>query len=144
MPIYSTSQTHMGLYLGKAPEVNDNHIIDDISFRLNVITKTAAYTVLASESGSVFTTSGATGAFDFTLPAAEDGLIYWFINAIDGEMVITAPSAIMAGHNDATATTCTWTTASEQIGSANMVFSDGTYWYNSVFPGLVASTVAFA
>lgn len=144
MPIYSTVQTHMTTYFGRSPEVNDNHIIDNISFRLNMSAKTADYQVLASESGTVFTNGSATGGVNFTLPAVEDGLIYWFINTIDGAMVITAAANTMAGHNDATATTCTWTESASQIGCGNMVFSDGTYWYNSVFPGLVDSTVTFA
>jgi len=146
MPKNDNTQTQMDLHMGKTPAIDSNYQIDDISFRMNVLAKTAAYTCLPSESGSLFTNGAATASVTFTLPAVADnsGLIYWFMNLVDSEMVISAPANTMAGHDDATSTTCTWTENSEQIGCGNMVFCDGTYWYNCVFPGLVAATVVFA
>ena len=49
--------------------------------RKNVHTLTAAYTVLASDSGKVFMINSAGGAFNVTLPTSlEDGLFYKFIS----------------------------------------------------------------
>lgn len=144
MPIYSTKQTQMDIYMGKAPHVNDNHIIDDISFKLKVVTKAANFTVLASQSGTVFTTSGATGGVTFTLPAAEDGLIYWFVNAVDGDMKVSAPSAIMIAYNNAACTTVSFETAGEQVGSGFEIFSDGTKWYSMPFNALESATMTVA
>ena len=134
----------MDIYMGKAPCVNDNHIIDDISFKLKVVTKAAAFTVLPSQSGTVFTTSGATGGVTFTLPAAEDGLIYWFVNAVDGDMKVSAPSAIMIAYNNAAATTVSWETAAEQIGGGFEIFSDGTKWYSMPMKPSAAATMTVA
>ena len=144
MPIPTTRQSQMDVHMGKSPAVNDSHIIDDISFRMNVVTKAAAYTVLPSQSGTLFTTSGATGGVTFTLPAAEDGLIYWFVNAVDGDMKVSAPSAIMVCYNNAAATTVSFETASEQIGSGFEIFSDGTNWYAGPFNGLATATMTVA
>ena len=44
----------------------------------NIVVKTAAYTVLAAENGSVFSTVGAGGAVIFSLPPAVVGLEYLF------------------------------------------------------------------
>lgn len=44
----------------------------------NVITKTANYTVKASETGSIFSTAGASGAVTFAMPPATVGLEYMF------------------------------------------------------------------
>jgi hypothetical protein len=44
--------------------------------------KTAAYTALATENGTIFTNTGAGGAITITLPAATVGLNYYFyVNA---------------------------------------------------------------
>ena len=49
--------------------------------RKNVHTLTAAYQVLASDSGKVFMINSAGGAFNVTLPTSlEDGLFYKFIS----------------------------------------------------------------
>jgi len=126
--------------MGKTPALDDNHIVDDFSFRLNLVDKAADYTCLVKESGTVFTTSAATTAVNFTLPAATEGVIYWFISGSDGELKVTAPSAILVIYDNAAATSIAWTTTGETTGSGFMVFSDGTKWYCANFPGLVAAT----
>jgi hypothetical protein len=44
--------------------------------KTNVITATAAYTLTASQTGSVFSNAGSTGEITVTLPAATEGLNY--------------------------------------------------------------------
>ena len=144
MPISTTKQTQMKIYMGKTANVNSNRIIDDIAFRMNVVTKAADYTVLAAESGTLFTTSGATGGIEFTLPAAEDGLIYWFVNAVDGDLKVTADATNMVCYNNAAADTVSFETAAEQIGCGFEIFSDGTNWYAGPFNGLVDATMTVA
>lgn len=45
---------------------------------ITVQAKTAAYTILASENGTCFTNTGASGTFAITLPSAALGLHYYF------------------------------------------------------------------
>ena len=61
MPLPSTRQDQMDVFHGKAPNIDDNHQIDDISYMQNVVAKTADYSVLVKESGTCFTTTAATG-----------------------------------------------------------------------------------
>ncbi len=146
MPIYSTQQTQMKIYMGKAPNVNDDHIIDDISFKMNVVTKSADYTVKVSESGTLFTTSGATGGVEFTLPSAAtgDGCIFWFVNAVDGDLGITGTATEFVAYNDAAADGVSFETAAEQIGCGFEIFGDGTSWCVGPFNGLVDATMTVA
>ena len=65
--------------------------------RKNVHTLTAAYTVLASDSGKVFMINSAGGAFNVTLPTSlEDGLMYKFISVdTTADVQILATTAIV-------------------------------------------------
>jgi hypothetical protein len=49
-----------------------------VTFTQQILTKTADYTVLASETGAVYTNSGAAGQVIFTLPTWAAGLFYMF------------------------------------------------------------------
>jgi len=49
---------------------------DGLISRRQVLAKTGAYTVLAADSGSLFTNEGAAGEVEFTLPTAVAGLFY--------------------------------------------------------------------
>ncbi len=93
MPGPATYQTQMDIHMGKMPSVDDNYQIDDIAMKFNVVAKAIAYTCLPSESGTYFTTEGATAATVFTLPAVADseGVVLWFYVAEDFAMTITAP-----------------------------------------------------
>ena len=84
MPYSSTDQTN-GMPVGPGgllPGLNAYGQISDIAYRRNVVAKTADYTVTAAESGTIFTTQGATAAVIFTLPATTscDGLEFIFYN----------------------------------------------------------------
>ena len=72
--------------------------------RKNVHALTAAYTVLDSDSGKVFTLDSAGGAYQITLPTApEEGFHCKFIVKEDtptADITIAAGSAILDGVND--------------------------------------------
>ena len=94
-----------------------------------VTAKTSDYTVTAAESGTIFTTEGAGGAVNFTLPSQGAGLHYWFTNAEDQNMTITADTAdTMVTFNDVAADSVAFSTSSEKVGGAAFVFSDGSKW----------------
>lgn len=144
MPIPSTRQTQMDTFLGKAPGIDDNHIIDDIAYTMRVESKAADYTVLASESGTVFVQT--TGDVNFTLPTREAGLIYWFISSSNHELMVTSDvTQKMTAFNDAACASVAFTTTAEQIGSGFMVYcDDGLFWNVACSPGLVAATLTIA
>ena len=73
-----------------------------------------AVTVGVADNGKLFVASG--GDTNFTLPTIAHGLAYEFVMASDHELVITGSNNIIAS-NDAAASTLTWTTAGEQIGT---------------------------
>ena len=129
MPNQSTIQTQMDLFLGKAPNVDANGVIDNISYKRNVVAKVADYTAKASESGTLFTSEGATADIEFTLPALADGLEFIFFNAEDIEMVVSsAADNTMVASGDAAAGHITFTTATVQIGCGVTVICDGSKW----------------
>ena len=145
MPTPSTAQTHMKLYNGMAPCVDANGVIDDISYKVYVITKVADYTVLASESGAWFTTSGATADVEFTLPTNADGLIYYFFNGADHELKVTADTAdTMMAFNDVAADSVAYTTSNEHVGGAFVCFADGTNWFVAGLLGADSQTITVA
>jgi len=133
MPLPSTIQTQMDVFLNKAPNVDDNNIVDDIAFKFNVVAKTAAYTCKVKESGTYFTTEGASGGVTFTLPAVanSDNVVYWFYCAEDYAMTIAASSTLVVGNN-AAANTVSCDQATQIVGTAFMAVCDGSLWY--VFP----------
>jgi hypothetical protein len=96
--------------------------------------KTTAYTVTASDAGSIFTTTGATGSVAFTLPAiaTSGGLAFEFMNTVAQTMSVASAE----GTNivfDAGATrysTLTASTSSHQ-GGHFLIWGNaaGTLWY---------------
>lgn len=136
MPTPSTEQTQMSTFMGRAPSLDANGQIDNIAFKVNVISKAANYTVKATESGSIFI---ATAAVVFTLPAPADGLTYTFINAADANMQISANADDkMITFNDVDADYIIFSTAGNKIGAMALVVSDGTMWYAN---GIGANTM---
>lgn len=91
--------------------------------------KTAAYTVLASESGTVFTNRGATGSVTFTLPSVSQGLHYLFYGVADQTFTVTAGSTIVVTFNNASATSVACSSGGQKIGAAIEAWSDGTSWF---------------
>lgn len=121
-------QTAMKTFMGRAPALGANDQIENLAFLPRVQVKTANYTVVSADSGSIFTTTGATAAVNFTLPAIADGpFIFWFINGADQNMTVTSGTAdTLVAFNDLTADSVAFSTASEKIAGAIMVVCDGT------------------
>lgn len=132
---------------GLLPGLNAYGQIGNIAFTVKVVAKTANYTVKAAESGTIFTTQGATGAVTFTLPAAADsnGLFYGFYNCEDVNMVVASGTADkMTAINDVAADSVAFQTTSLKIGGGFFVFGDGTNWHAMVLPGQATQTVTVA
>lgn len=96
----------------------------------NVVAKTADYTVLTGDHGTLFTNRGATGAVNFTLPAtAAKGLRFGFFVVANQNLVVTAGTAdTMVAFNDAAADSVAYQTSSEKVGGMFEVIGDGTGW----------------
>ena len=79
--------------------------------------KSTNYAVTANDNGLLFL---ATAAVNFTLPSKQNGLAFRFLQTADANLVITGSSDIIAKGN-AAASTVTFSTASEKIGSHVLV-----------------------
>lgn len=92
--------------------------------------KTASYTVLATDQGTLFTNAGAAGAVTFTLPTIQAGLCYWFL-AVAAQNVIITGSANVLVTNNAAATNINFTVVGQIIGAYGQVIANaaGTLWY---------------
>lgn len=108
--------------------------------------KTADYTVLEADNGTLFTTRGAAGAVNFTLPAtAKKGLHYGFFSAADQNMTVTSGTAdTVTCFNDLTADSVAFSTSSEKIGGMFEVFGDGTGWLVKPSLGQDSQTITVA
>lgn len=118
----------MPVFQGRAPGVNKYGQIDLMQWTPKVVTKAASYTVLASESGTIFVTTGATAAVDFTLPAITDGPWYYmFICGADFNMNVSSATAdTLVTFNDLAADDIGYETSSMKIGGAVIAVSDAT------------------
>lgn len=96
------------------------------------VAKTASYTVLSTDSGTLFTNNGAGGSVTFTLPSLANGVgcIYWFRAEANQNVVITAPANKLIADGNLTGTSATYSTASHIIGSFACVYLNpaGTFW----------------
>ncbi len=89
--------------------------------------KTANYTLTVNDHMKAFTNRGATGAVTFTLPAPVAGFIAFFLGAADQTWTIAAATnGDIVYVNDLAANSVAWSTSSEKIGGAALVWSDGT------------------
>jgi hypothetical protein len=79
--------------------------------------KSGNYTVTASDNGLLFL---ATAAATFTLPTKQNGLAFRFVQTADANLVISGSSDIIAKGN-AAASSVTFSTANEKIGSHVLV-----------------------
>ena len=128
MPTY---QTQMATALGLGPGLNVAGQIPSVAFTVQVLTKTAAYTVPVTESGTFYNNLGAAGSVTFTLPAVATaaGCWYLFHAAVAQNLVVTAPANTLVTDGNAGQTSVTFSTASHIIGGAVIVYCDGAKWY---------------
>lgn len=109
--------------------INGYHKFDGNFFyntRQLVSAKTADYAVQVEDSNKVFTNSGATGAVNFTLPAAQAGLTYTFVKYANQNVSVTPAAGDEI--NDGGAATAISNTASETMKRIDCVAVDGTHW----------------
>lgn len=109
--------------------------------------KTGDYTVVAADTGTMFTTTGASGAVIFTLPTKAAGLRYRFLNVVDQNMTVASAGSAddIVGMNDVAADSIAFSTAGEKIGACLEVFCNGaaTKWYAfNISAGANTATVA--
>lgn len=95
----------------------------EFSYFKNVVAKTAAYTVVYGDAGTMFTNRGAGGSVTFTLPAARKAFFIGFARVAAQNIVITPTGG--AKINNGSADTAL-TTANN---GGFIVFSDGTDWF---------------
>ncbi len=96
-----------------------------------VVAKTTAYTVTASDNNTIFTNQGAAAAVAFTLPTIAKGLKYLFYSEDnDGLSIVAATADTIVCHNDAAADSIALSTTGRNIGGAIMVVAnaDATKW----------------
>jgi hypothetical protein len=103
------------------------------NFQRKIVAKTAAYTVTAEESGTLFTNRGATAAFTFTLPAVTGlpiGVNFSFYGVTNAGYTVASngSSDNIISKNDLGADSITMTTNSLAISGAVDVIWDGTSW----------------
>ncbi len=93
--------------------------------------KTASYTVVAADTGTLFIVDSGTPTFTLPSLATGGGLICWFINVSATVMTVTAPSGKLIMDGSAGATSASNTTATHIIGSALLVFMNdpGTFYH---------------
>lgn len=115
------------------------------SYGSPVVAKTASYQVLASDSGTVFTNRGASGAVTFTLPGVQAGLSYRFCCVAAQNLLVTAPVASTikgaAGAASGTPAAISATTITVAGGTSTSQYTvvslecDGTAWLVSNIQG---------
>jgi len=90
------------------------------------LAKTAAYTILASDTGTVFTNRGASGSVTLTLPAPYANA--HFLVLVHAAQVFAVASDVadtLVTYNDATADSV----QSNTVGAAMWIWSDGQSWF---------------
>lgn len=113
-----------------------------------VVAKTADYVVTAADvlDNTYFTTRGAAGAVNFTLPAASPqlaGRAIRFKNVVDQNMTVTAGAAdTLIVDGDAAADSLAASTAAHKIGAEIEAFCDGTSWFAAGVAAGATYTVA--
>lgn len=112
----------------------------------NELAKTANYTVLSKQRGTLFTTLGAVAAVTFTLPALSPLLAFGFLNLADQNMIVASLAGDdMVAMNDLSADSVAFQTGGQLIGGHVFVWCNqaGTKWYVwNRSPGANTITVA--
>ena len=85
--------------------------------------------------GAIISTRNATGDTNFSMPAADianAGAWVKFHQVADFEMVITSASSDFVADNNVVADTITFSAATQHIGNAVTMISDGVKWFAEV------------
>ena len=112
----------------------------------NIVAKTADYTVVTADHGTLFTNRGAAGAVNFTLPTtAYKGMRFGFYVVADQTLTVTSGTAdTMVVYNDATADSVSFGSDGDKIGGMFEVVGDGTGWLvmpRTYTDGTIAQTI---
>ena len=112
----------------------------------NIVAKTADYTVVTADHGTLFTNRGAAGAVNFTLPTtAYKGMRFGCYVVADQTLTVTSGTAdTMVVYNDATADSVSFGSAGDKIGGMFEVVGDGTGWLvmpRTYTDGTIAQTI---
>ena len=111
-------------------------------FFLRTLVKTADYQCLRGDSGTIFTTRGATGAVIFTLPALCAG--WWGLFVAGAAQNLTVTNAVvdtLVAFDDVDADGLA--IDARQVGCGILVFCDGTRYHATTLPNLATDyTVA--
>lgn len=97
----------------------------------NFVSKTASYSVLATDNYTLFDNTGATGAITFTLPAIANGYMFGFRVVANQNVLITSnEGGNIIALNNAAANTLAFQTGSQLIGGNIMLYTNpaGTKW----------------
>lgn len=95
------------------------------------MTKTAAYTAVLADNGTLFDNTGAAGTVTITLPAIQNGLTFGFVGiANQGIKFASNEGTNMVTFNNASANTVALATAGQIIGGLLKVYTNpaGTKW----------------
>ena len=98
--------------------------------KIQVVPKTADYTITSADFGKIFTNRGDGDAITFTLPAAsgnEDEVV-WFFSVADQNFTVATANEELVTFNDLTADSISFSQGSEKIGGGFMAVCDGTSW----------------
>lgn len=110
-----------------------NHV-SFLGHNVHEVAKTANYTVVATDNGTLFTNTGATGAVTFTLPAVatSEGMSFEFlVTANQNVSVASAEGTNVVWLNAANKSSLTFSTANQLIGGHLMFTANaaGSAWY---------------
>ena len=108
--------------------LDGNGVLQSLISTPRFVSKTAAYTITAKESGTWFNDVGATAAVTFTLPKISDGPWFFvFLVSTDTGITVAAETAdTMIAFNDVAADSVGLVTTAEAIGGIIIAASDGT------------------
>lgn len=134
----------MPTFMGRGVGLGIYDQIDNLAWLPKIRAAIVDTTLVSSQSGSFFTTEGATEAeIEFTLPAVADGpWVFDFFNAEDINMKVSAHTAgELVVFNDVAGDSISYSTANEKIGGAFRVFCNGVKVYVQVMLGDHGQTV---
>ena len=143
MPLDTKASTNQIQYKGLAQGIDVDGFARPV-FLEQIVAKTAAYTVLATDAGATFTNKGATASVTFTLPAIAGmltGWNVWFYQSALQAMVITAPSGKLIAYDNAAATSLTCSTTSKMGGLRIQITYDGALYMSTVYLANLAQVV---